>query len=515
MTILRTVFADQLTQGVAALRDCEDGDVVLMVEVREEATYVRHHKKKIAFLFSAMRHFAEALRAEGLSVDYVTLDAPGNTGSFTGEVVRAVKRHGADRVVATEPGEWRVLEAMRQWEAEAGVPVDIRPDDRFLCSHAEFADWAEDRKAMRMEYFYREMRRRTGYLMTDEGKPVGGQWNYDHDNRGALPKDITVPPRPSFPPDAITREVMDLVARRFGNHFGDLEPMHFAVTREGALEALEGFCTTHLPLFGDYQDAMRTGEPFLFHAVLSPYINAGLLLPAEVCERAITEYEAGRVPLNAVEGFVRQIIGWREYVRGIYWLLMPDYEHTNFLEADRPLPDFYWTGETRMNCLHQVVTETRENAYAHHIQRLMVTGTFALLAGLKPYEVEAWYLVVYADAYDWVELPNVHGMILFADGGMLGSKPYAASGAYIDRMSDYCKGCLYSVKEKTGPTACPFNYLYWDFLDRNREKVGGNPRMANMFRTWDRFTDEKRDTVRADAKAFLASDEMRASGEWR
>ena len=514
MTTLRTVFADQLTRGIAALRDYEDGDVVLMVEVAEEATYVRHHKKKIAFLFSAMRHFAQELLEEGLDVDYVALDAEGNTGSFTGEVVRAATRHGATRIVATEPGEWRVLEAMRQWEAETGLPVDIRTDDRFVCSREAFAAWAKGRRAMRMEYFYREMRKATGYLMDADGNPEGGQWNYDHDNRKSLPSDFEVPVRRTYPPDAITRNVMALVARRFGNHFGDLEPMVLAVTRAQAMEALEGFCTIHLPHFGDYQDAMRTGEPFLFHAVLSPYINAGLLLPREVCERALAEYEAGRVPLNAIEGFIRQIIGWREYVRGIYWLQMPDYEHTNFLEADQPLPDFYWTAETRMNCIAQVVSETRANAYAHHIQRLMVTGTFALIAGLKPHEVEAWYLIVYADAYDWVELPNVHGMILFADGGLLGSKPYAASGQYINRMSDYCQGCLYNVKAKSGPTACPFNYLYWDFLDRNREKVGGNPRMANMYRTWDRFTDEKRDTVRADAKAFLASDEMRASGEW-
>ena len=514
MTILRTVFADQLTRNVAALRDCEAGDVVLMVEVGEEATYVRHHKKKIVYLFSAMRHFAEELRADGLTVDYVTLDAKGNSGSFTGEVVRAAKRHQAGRIVATEPGEWRVLEAMRQWEEETGLPVEIRSDDRFLCTHDEFAAWAKDRKSMRMEYFYREMRRRTGYLMTVDGEPEGGQWNYDHDNREALPKEIEVPARPVFEPDEITRDVIALVERRFGNHFGDIAPMHFAVTRADALKALDGFATDHLPRFGDYQDAMRTGEPYLFHAVVSPYINAGLLLPREVCERALEEYEAGRVPLNAIEGFIRQIIGWREYVRGIYWLQMPDYEHTNFLEAKQPLPDFYWTGETRMNCIAQVVGETRAHAYAHHIQRLMVTGTFALLAGLKPHEVEAWYLVVYADAYDWVELPNVHGMILFADGGLLGSKPYAASGQYINRMSDYCKGCLYAVKERTGPSACPFNYLYWDFLDRNRERIGGNQRLANMYRTWDRFTDEKRDTVRADAKAFLESEEMRASGDY-
>lgn len=505
MGALRLVLGDQLTRQVASLVDLDaEADIVLMVEVAEEATYVRHHKQKIAFLFSAMRHFAEELRAEGVRVDYVRLDDPGNSGSFGGEVARALGRHAVDRVVVTEPGEWRVLEAMRDWREELGVPVEIREDNRFLCSRGEFAAWAEGRKQLRMEFFYREMRRKTGFLM-EGGEPVGGQWNFDADNRKSLPAGIAIPPRRRFEPDAITRAVLDLVEQRFGNHFGDLDGFGWAVTRTGALEALAFFLEAALPRFGDYQDAMKTGEPFLFHAVISPYLNAGLLTAEEVCVAAEREWREGRAPLNAVEGFVRQVIGWREYVRGIYWLEMPRYAQTNALEAQRPLPDFYWTGETDMNCLAQCVGDTRAHAYAHHIQRLMVLGNFALIAGIRPAEVEEWFLVVYADAYEWVELPNVHGMILFADGGLLASKPYAASGAYIDRMSDYCRGCRYDPKVKEGPKACPFNYLYWHFLIENESRLARNPRMAMPYRTLAKMTPERRAAIEADASAFLGT----------
>jgi deoxyribodipyrimidine photolyase-related protein len=296
-----------------------------------------------------------------------------------------------------------------------------------------------------------------------------------------------------------------LVERRFSSHFGELEPFGWPVTRADALEALGHFLSQALPSFGDYQDAMKTGEPFLFHAMLSTSLNCGLLGPSEVCMAAEREYRAGRAPLNAVEGFIRQILGWREYVRGIYWLRMPDYAATNALGAARPLPWFYWSGETAMNCIAQVVAETRRNAYAHHIQRLMVTGNFALLAGVEPAQIEEWYLGVYADAYDWVELPNTHGMVMFADGGLLASKPYAASGAYIDRMSDYCRGCAYDPKVKTGQGACPFNLLYWNFLMENRGVLGSNPRLGMPYRTLDGMPAERRATIRQEAATFLAT----------
>ena len=436
MRTLRFVLGDQLSRGLSALADLDvERDVVLLVEVHEEATYVPHHRQKIALVLSAMRHFAAELRGKGVAVDYVRLDDPENTGSFTGELGRALLRHAADRVVVTEPGEWRVFEMMRSWSRAFGRPVEIREDDRFLCSQQRFQAWARGRKALRMEYFYREMRRETGWLMR-EGEPEGGRWNYDSENRKALPRDVVLPTRLRFPPDAITREVMALVAERFGDHFGELERFGWAVTRQDALKALADFIAVALPRFGDYQDAMQCGEDFLFHALLSPCINIGLLSPREVCEAALSAWAKSAAPLAATEGFLRQILGWREYVRGIYWLRMPGYAATNVLEANRHLPDFYWTGETDLRCLREAIEGTRRNAYAHHIQRLMITGNFALLAGIAPAEVEAWYLSVYADAFEWVELPNTHGMALHADGGLLGSKPYAASGAYIDRMSE-------------------------------------------------------------------------------
>ena len=502
---LRLVLGDQLTPALASLRDIDAScDVVLMVEVADETRYVPHHKQKIVLVLSAMRHFAEALRERGITVDYVRLDDAGNTGSFGGELQRAVARHRPARIVLTEPGEWRVWEMMQSWQSSLGLPIEIRADDRFLCSRAEFARWLEGRSAPRMEFFYREMRRKTGWLM-DGGKPVGGDWNFDSENRKKLPAREVVPTRQGFAPDAITREVMALVAARCADHLGELDAFHWAVTREGALQALAAFLREGLPRFGDYQDAMRAGAPWVFHSIISPYLNIGLLVAREVCEAALAEWQAGRAPLNAVEGFVRQILGWREYVRGLYWSCMPDYEKGNFLNAQRALPSFFWTGDTPMRCLRETVQDTLRHAYAHHIQRLMVTGNFALLAGLKPAEVEAWYLIVYADAFDWVELPNVHGMVLHADGGFLGSKPYAASGAYIDRMSDYCKGCAYDVKQKTGAAACPFNYLYWDFLLRNAPKLSANPRMAMPYRSLAAMDDDRKAQIQADATRFLDS----------
>lgn len=496
MSTLRIVLGDQLTRGLSSLRGYVPGDTVLMMEVAEEATYVKHHKQKLVFILSAMRHFADELRQHGFTVDYIPLDDPANSGSFTGEVQRAVARHKPSRIAVTEPGEWRVKEMMKGWGAE------ILSDDRFFATPASFAAWANGRKQLRMEFFYRDMRRLSGLLMEGD-EPVGGRWNFDHDNRKSLPRDVTPPKRRRFEPDSMTRGVMDMVAQRFPGHFGDLEPFGWAVTRNDALEALDHFIASCLPDFGDYQDAMKQGDAFLYHAVISPYLNIGLLTPREICDRAQEAWSRGDAPLNAVEGFIRQILGWREYVRGLYWLKMPDYAASNFLDARRPLPSFYWTGRTDMNCMAHAIGDTRAHAYAHHIQRLMVTGNFALLAGLDPRQVEQWYLLVYADAFEWVELPNTHGMALFADGGVMASKPYAASGAYIDRMSDYCSGCRFKPDAKLGPKACPFNYLYWDFLIRNEGKLKGNPRMAMPYRTLAKMEDVRRADITRHAATFL------------
>ena len=500
---IRLVLGDQLSRSLSGLAGLDrERDVVLMAEVIEEVTYVRHHKRKVAFLFSAMRHFADELREEGITVDYIRLDDDANSGSFSGEVARAVTRHGAERLVLTEPGEHRVLAAMRGWEDELGIDVEIRNDDRFMCPPGMFESWAEGRKQLRMEFFYREMRRHHDVLM-EGGEPVGGKWNYDADNRESPDLTLTVPKPTAFPPDETTIEVLALVGERCGGHFGDLDDFGFAVTREQALAVLDAFIAERLPLFGTYQDAMIADEPWMYHSHIGFYLNSGLLLPGEAVRAAEAAWHTGHAPLNAVEGFIRQILGWREFVRGIYWLKMPDYADMNFLEAHRPLPDFFWSGDTGMNCMQQSIDQTRRFAYAHHIQRLMVLGNFALLAGIDPAEVNEWYLVVYADAYEWVELPNVSGMVLFADGGYLASKPYAAGGAYINRMSNYCSGCTYKVAKKNGEGACPFNYLYWDFLIRNRDKLGGNARMGMMYRSLDRMAPEKVEMIRADSARFL------------
>jgi deoxyribodipyrimidine photolyase-related protein len=503
MKTLRLILGDQLSESISSLQGYNsDADIILMCEVWDEANYVKHHKKKIAFLFSAMRHFTKKLNKKGYKVEYTKLNNPDNAESFKGEVKRIVKKHALDRIIVTHPGEYRVLADILSLEDEFNIPVEIKDDDRFLCSLDEFSSWASDRKQIRMEYFYREMRKKYNILMEDNG-PIGGQWNYDADNRKPPKDGLTIPLPYTGKVDDITQEVISLVSEHFDNHFGDIEPFYFAVTREDALQVLDRFIEQRFTHFGDYQDAMIQGEPWMYHSHISFYLNCGLLLPLECVQAAEKAYHTGKAPLNAVEGFIRQIIGWREYVHGIYWLKMPEYADQNFFEANRKLPDFYWTANTKMNCLRQCVLETKQNAYAHHIQRLMVLGNFALLTGIDPKDVNEWFLIVYADAYEWVELPNVSGMILFADGGYLASKPYAAGGSYINKMSDYCKNCSYKVTKKNGPDACPFNYLYWDFLDRNREKLVGNHRIGMMYKTFERMGEEKQKAIRDDSREFF------------
>lgn len=503
MSHLRLVLADQLSESLSALTDVQTGDTILMCEVTEEATYVRHHPKKIAFLFAAMRHFAAELSDKGFQVRYVTLNDPDNSGSLTTEVARAAKELRLQQVIVTEPGEYRVRQMMQSWEADLGLSVDIRTDDRFLCATDRFARWASGKKQLRMEYFYREMRKAYHILIEADGTPSGGQWNYDKDNRKPPAKGMVSPPRISHPKSAILNEVLALVGDRFSDHFGTLEPFHFAVTRAQALVELDDFIARILPRFGDYQDAMVKGEAFLNHSLLSSYLNAGLLLPLEICRKAEAAYRNNHVPLNAAEGFIRQILGWREYVRGIYWLNMPAYGGLNYFNTKRPLPDFYWGGTTGMACIKEAVDHTREHAYSHHIQRLMVTGNFALIAGLDVKQVQDWYLAVYSDAYEWVEMPNTLGMALFGDGGLLGSKPYAASGKYIDKMSNYCAGCRYDPQQMLGETACPFNALYWDFFARNRDKLEANQRLPFVYSTWDKFSPERQNGIKTQAASVL------------
>jgi len=494
------VLGDQLTLDLAAIKRANKSkDVIIMAEVDAEAEYVKHHPKKIAFIFSAMRHFADTIKASGWRVLYSKIDDPQNSHNIIGEVLRYAEKVEANELFVTKPGEWRLIELLEN----TPLKVSIIEDDRFIASHAEFENWAHDKKALRMEFFYREMRRKTGLLM-DGDKPTGGKWNFDQENRKSPPKEIITTETTIFKHDEITEDVLALVNERYSSHFGEIYPFNYAVTPEDANIILDKFIQHSLPFFGDYQDAMMLDEPFLYHALISLYLNTGLLDPLETCRKVEEAFINGDAPLNAVEGFIRQIIGWREYIRGIYFLKGPGYTDQNYLKAKRKLPSFYWSADTKMRCVSQAVLQTKKHSYAHHIQRLMVTGNFALLADVDPKEVHQWYLSVYIDAFEWVEAPNTLGMSQFSDGGLVASKPYISSGAYINRMSNYCKNCHYDVKDKLGDRACPFNALYWDFLIRHKEKFSSNPRMAQMYRNWERQDENMKTSTLAKAKKTLA-----------
>ncbi len=504
---LVVVLGDQLNRDASAF-DGFDGfdakaDAVWMAEVRGESTWVWSHKVRIALFFAAMRHFAAGLRSDGIRVEYRQLDDAGNCNSFGGELRAAVERLRPKRLIVTEPGEWRVREELKAAAADRGVPLEIRTDRHFLASTEDFARWAAGRKQLRMEFFYRQMRERYSYLMV-KGEPLGGRWNFDAENRGSFGKHgpkVSSWMR-SFPPDAITRETIALTEREFPDHPGELASFDYPVTRADALVALASFIEHALPSFGEFQDAMWTLQPWLYHSRLSSSMNLKLLDPREVIGAAEQAYHDGHAPLQAVEGFVRQILGWREYVRGVYWLYMPEYIERNHLDAHHKLPGFYWTGETDMNCLHDALGQTLKYGYAHHIQRLMVTGLFCLLLGVEPREVHGWYLAIYLDAVEWVELPNTLGMSQYADGGVMGSKPYVASGKYIQRMSNYCAGCRYDPGESTGERACPFTTLYWDFLMRHESQLAHNQRMTMQLRNLVRIAPAKRQAIQEHAAAL-------------
>lgn len=497
------LLGDQLTSTISSLQHAEkDSTIVLMGEIKEEASYVNHHKKKIAFVFSAMRHFCDELTRAGWQVEYLQYDKSASIVSVADLLRSTVKKYPVTKVLVTEPGEYRLTKQLEKYATESEIPVQVFSDERFICSKEQFKTWAQSRKQLRMEYFYRDMRRETGLLM-DGAKPLGGKWNFDADNRRPAKQGMKFTGPRKFKPDEITQQTLALVAGEFSTNFGDLEPFWFGVTREDAKLAWQDFLSHSLPYFGDYQDAMLSDERFLFHSAISHYLNIGLLDALDISKQVEKEYLAGRIPLNAAEGFIRQIIGWREYVRAIYWWRMPEYLEENYFAHDRPLPDFYWTGETRMRCLAESIGQTKEEAYAHHIQRLMLTGNFAMLIGTDPKAVHEWYLGVYADAYEWVELPNTLGMSQFADGGLLGSKPYASGGNYINKMSNYCASCEYKIKEKTGDSACPFNYLYWNFLIRHRKKLESNQRLSFVYRTLDKMSAERVSDISNAADVFI------------
>ncbi len=501
------VLGDQLDAESSAFDGFDPAiDAVWMAEVREESTHVWSHKVRIALFFSAMRHFRDRLKSLKYRVEYCTLDAANNAGSLGAELERTILANPPASLIVTEPGDYRVREMLIGTAERLGVPLDIRTDRHFYSTTADFERFAAGRKQLRLEYFYRELRKKHGVLMDGDG-PEGGDWNYDAENRGTFGKagPGLVPTPAAFPPDSITRDVIALVEAQFPDHPGNTARFDWPVTSEDAEVALADFIEHRLTSFGEYQDAMWSAEPYLYHSRLSAAMNLKLLNPRRVVEAAEKAYRDGRAPLAAVEGFIRQILGWREYVRGIYWRSMPGYLEKNALGAHRPLPKFYWTGVTDFRCLQDALGQTLELGYAHHIQRLMVTGLFALLLGVEPKAVHEWYLAVYVDAVEWVEAPNVLGMSQYADGGVMASKPYAASGKYIQRMSNACKGCRYDPAKSTGDTACPFTTLYWDFLMRHETLLAKNPRMTMQVKNLKRLDDDTKQSIRAQAESLRIS----------
>ena len=501
---LIVVLGDQLDLDASAFDAFDAGvDAVWMAEVAEESTQVWSSKPRTAMFLAAMRHFALALQAHGRPLHYTRLDAPGNAGSLAAQLQVDILRLRPARLVMTAPGDWRVLQAIKAVAESNGLPLDIHEDRHFFSSIVEFAAHAKGRKSLRMEYFYREQRKRHDVLMQGD-EPVGGQWNFDADNREAFGAagPGAVPPRTVFEPDSVTREVIALVESRFANHPGRLDSFAWPVTRAQALQALHAFIHERLPMFGRYQDAMWPGDPWLYHAHLAAALNLKLLNPREVVAAAAVAHRDGHAPLASVEGFIRQILGWREYVRGIYWTQMPGYLERNALDAQQDLPAWFWTGATDMACLRDALAQTLEHGYANHIQRLMVTGLYTLMLGVQPKQVHAWYLAVYVDAVEWVELPNTLGMSQYADGGVMGSKPYIATGKYIQRMSPHCKGCRYDPAQRSGDSACPFTTLYWDFLIRHESMLAKNPRMALQVKNVARLTDAQKQAVHERAAAI-------------
>lgn len=498
------ILGDQLDLDSAALADADPKrDVVLMAEVPQESTHVWSIKPRTAFFFTAMRHFAAGLGAQKFKVDYRRIGTHDHN-SLIKVLQDALHAYAPQKIVMVSPGDWRIEQALNAYAETSATPLAMREDTHFMCGRHEFAEWARGYKQMRLEYFYRMMRRRYDVLMEGD-QPHLGRWNFDSENRGAFPKagPVNVPQTMQVSPDTITQEVIADVEKYFADHPGTTNDFAWPVTRQDALIALQKFIEQRLPVFGEFQDAMWTDEPFLYHAHISAAMNVKLLNPREVIAATLAAYQAGRAPIEAVEGFIRQILGWREFMRGVYWLDMPAMRDANHFQHQRDLPAWYWTGDTHMQCMRQTIAQTLKYGYAHHIQRLMVTGIFALMAEVSPKLVEDWYLAVYIDAVDWVELPNVAGMALYANGGRFTSKPYIASGQYIKRMSNYCAGCRYKPDVKTGATACPVTTLYWYFLDKHEKTLLANPRTALMAKNIGKLAPDVRAALRTQAGLTL------------
>lgn len=500
------VLGDQLWLGNPALDGFDPArDRVLMIEAPGEGSQVWSHKARIALFLSAMRHFCNDVHRQGWPYTYVRLDALPGVPSFQARLAQCLQELQPETLRVCEPGEWRMLAAVQDAARAADVALQVQPDSHFMCSREAFARWAGDKKELRMEFFYRDMRRRHGVLMQG-GQPEGGQWNFDADNRKGYPASGPgdIAPPAWFEPDHITRQVFELVEQHFPGHPGSLDSFQWPVTRAQALEALRRFIEVRLPRFGPQQDAMWTGTPWGWHALLASSLNLHLLDPREVIAAAEAAHHEHGLPLASVEGFIRQVLGWREFIRGVYWLDMPALQEANHFDHQRALPAWYWTGQTRMACMRDVIGQTLAHGHAHHIQRLMVTGQFGVLAEIRPQAVSDWYRAMYVDAVEWVQLPNTAGMALFANGGRFTSKPYIASGQYIQRMSNYCKGCAYQPALRAGENACPMTTLYWNFLDRHEKRLMNHPRTVLMARNIGRLDARERESIRQQAAYVLA-----------
>jgi deoxyribodipyrimidine photolyase-related protein len=517
------ILGDQLSLNISSLQDFDKNlDAILMAEVWDETKYAPHHQKKLVLIFSAMRQFKNYLHENGYKIFYTKLDDKDNLGSFDAELLKFYQQLKPQKIILTEPSEYRVLKLFNDFQQKNNCAIEIRNDDRFICSHHEFAEFAKGKKTLLLENFYHQIRKKTKILMEEspkkakaksssaqELKPVGGKWNYDKENRQTMPADIHPPKILQLKISPITLEVIEMVKKNFPKNFGDTNNFNFATTAFEANLHFVDFLENRLKNFGNYQDAMRQDVDFGFHSIVSMYINIGLLDALTCAKKVEEEYFKGDCDLASAEGFIRQIIGWREYIRGIYWYFMPKYRELNYFNHLRKLPDFYWDeNKTKMNCLKIAVKQTRENAYSHHIQRLMITGNFALLAEINPDEIDAWYLGVYADAFEWVEMPNTRGMAIYADGGIVASKPYCSSGNYINKMSNFCKNCHYDVKKTTNENslvknACPFNYLYWNFLIKNENLLKNNGRLFYPYANLKRKTEPEILAIKKSAEEFF------------
>ena len=501
------ILGDQLLPSHPLLTSPKPDLLVGMIESAPRATHLRYHQQKLTLLYSAMRHYAADLKKRKFHTLYHHLSDSPFGADYSTILAGWIQQHRIREIHLLDPNEYDTFLALPALSKKLGVPIQTHRSPQFLVSREEFAAWANGKKHLLMESHYRRLRAEHNILMTPTGKPEGGDWNLDDQNRRTArefsKENPKIPPLPKIPLDPITATVAKEVAQRFPDHPGKGDDLWIPTTRQGALEWLKGFIRQRLEAFGSWEDVMIENQPILFHSVLSPFLNLGLLTPMECIQAAEKTYREGKAPLNSVEGFIRQILGWREFIHGIYWLKMPAYREENFLKADRPLPRWAYTGKTEMRCVSEAIRGTLDLAYNHHIQRLMVLGNYFLLGGYEPKAVLRWYTEMYLDAYDWVMVPNVLGMILFADGGFFATKPYAAGAAYQEKMGNHCGSCRFDPKKKEGPDACPFHSLYWNFFGQHAKLFGKNPRVGMMVKLWDKKPPNEKKRIFDAAETFL------------